>query len=195
MVIAYPEIIINHIGTRNNITGEELNVDIGIRKPKEYPIHSLKDCISAAAELTADEEGYVVVDKYWKRIKVKNPVYLQLHRMISNNQLKVKDILQMIFENEQEEFLTYFPEYRKTFEEVEASLEHLENRLINSYKKIMCCSTEGWTRKDFAIEALKEDKENSDYFFRKYNDENYEFRTWVENMNKDKLIEKLSKEQ
>ena len=190
VVISYPEIILNHIGTRNNITGEELNVDIGIRKPKEYPIHSLEDCVRCASELTADEEGYVVVDKYWRRIKVKNPVYLQLHRMVSNNQLKIKDILHMLFENEQEEFLTYFPEYRIAFEEVKASLDHMKERLLQNRIQLFHFTTYV-TRKDFALEVMNLDKENSDFYFKSYDRMDYSFQDWVENMPVDKLVEKI----
>ena len=192
VVIDYPEIILNHIGTRNNITGQELNVDIGIKKPKEYPIHTLEDCIRCAGELSKDEEGYVVVDKNWKRIKVKNPVYLQLHRMVSNNQLRMKDILHMLFENEQEEFLAYFPEYRAAFKEVQDSLEYMKERLLKNRIQLFHFTTYV-TRKDFALEVMKLDKENSDFYFKSYDRKDYSFQDWVENMPEDRLIERLSK--
>lgn len=191
VVIAYPEIIINHIGTRNNITGEELDIDIGIRKPKEYPIHTLEDCITAASELPADQEGYVVVDKYWKRVKVKNPIYLQLHRMVSNNQLKLKDILQMIFENEQEEFLNYFPEYKPAFENIENKLQLMKTRLNDNRKRIISILGTNFTRKDFALEVMKSDKSNSDYYFKWFGDSNYTFEEWIRSISKDSLISKL----
>lgn len=191
VVIAYPEIIINHIGTRDNITGEELDVDIGVRKPKEYPIHTLEDCIAAASELPADQEGYVVVDKYWKRVKVKNPIYLQLHRMVSNNQLKLKDILQMIFENEQEEFLNYFPEYKPAFEDIENKLQLIKTRLNDNRKRIISILGTNFTRKDFALEVIKSDKANSDYYFKWFVDSNYTFEEWIRSISKDSLISKL----
>lgn len=193
VVISYPEIIINHIGTRDNITGQEYDLDIGIRKPTQYPIHTLEDCVKAASNLPNDAEGYVVVDKYWRRVKVKNPIYLQLHRMVSNNQLRVKDILQMIFENDQEEFLSYFPEYRKAFEEVQASLDHMRERLEEVHKHIYIGEPVILTKKDFALKVMELDKENSSYYFRRYDDAEYTFRDWVTNMNKDSLVEKLKK--
>lgn len=193
VVIAYPEIIINHIGTRNNITGEEVDVDIGVRKPKEYPIHILEDCIKAASKLPADQEGYVVVDKYWKRVKIKNPIYLQLHRMISNNQLKTKDILKMIFENEQGEFLSYFPEYKEAFNKITTTLHVLYKKLENTYEVISDYykTLEQPTQKDFALKVMELDKENSSYYFQKQKSTSFD--DWIRRMNIDTLAEKIKK--
>lgn len=192
VVISYPEIIINHIGTRSNVTGEEFDIDIGIRKPAEYPIHSLVDCVKAASELPNDAEGYVVVDKYWRRVKVKNPVYLQLHRMISNNQLQMKDILQMIFENDQEEFLNYFPEYRKAFEDVEQALDKMRERFRKNYQMIIVSTGPYSQDKEFALAVMDADKENSSFYFM-HRKKGTSFEDWVRGLPKDKLVEKIDK--
>ncbi len=93
IVIRYDKPHLYHIGTRNNISGKELVADIGIEKPKEYPLHSLDDCLKAAIALNQSEdgevhsikkEGFVVVDGNWNRIKVKSPDYLMMHHMASN---------------------------------------------------------------------------------------------------------------
>ena len=76
VVICYDRPEIWHIGSRNVKTFEELDVDIGVQKPEEYKFASLKDCIEGAKALSDDEEGYVVVDAFWRRVKVKNPKYL-----------------------------------------------------------------------------------------------------------------------
>lgn len=84
---------LHHIGTRNNISGQELIADIGIDKPHEYPLKSLADCLKAAVALNQSEdgevhsvkrEGFVVVDGNWNRIKIKSPDYLMMHHMVSN---------------------------------------------------------------------------------------------------------------
>ncbi len=88
VVIRYDKPMLYHIGTRNNKTGQEMDIDLGIQKPKSYPLHSLEDCISAAAKLNKgdypDSEGFVVVDKNWHRIKVKSPEYLIYHHAVNN---------------------------------------------------------------------------------------------------------------
>ena len=99
VVVKYDEIALYHLGTRSNITGEERNEDIGIKKPKSYKINSLEGCIKAAVELNKgcesdDEianEGFVVVDKNWNRVKVKSPDYIMMHRLKHNDGISKKD--------------------------------------------------------------------------------------------------------
>ncbi len=89
IVVEYPEIKLYHTGTRNNITGNEYNLNIGVQKPKEYSISTFEDAIKAAAALNncashVDAEGFVVVDKNWHRIKIKSPEYLAAHHDWNN---------------------------------------------------------------------------------------------------------------
>ena len=89
IVVEYPEIKLYHTGTRSNITGNEYNLNIGVQKPKEYPISTFEDAIKAAAALNnsashVDAEGFVVVDKDWHRIKIKSPEYLAAHHDWNN---------------------------------------------------------------------------------------------------------------
>ena len=86
IVIRYDIPYLYHIGTRSNLTGFESNDDIGIKKPEEFPLHSIKDCIKAAEQLNTDKdnvthEGFVVVDGKWNRVKVKSPEYVYAHRL------------------------------------------------------------------------------------------------------------------
>ena len=56
VVVPYETTMLYHIGTRSNITGQELDIDIGIRKPKMYPIHSLGECVETAVRLNQGNE-------------------------------------------------------------------------------------------------------------------------------------------
>lgn len=105
VVVKYPKPHLYHIGTRSNISGQEMDSDIGIEKPKEYKLKSLDDCVTAASELNKSDdgqvhgvkkEGFVVVDGNWSRIKVKSPDYLMLHRMSSNTNFSKERIVSMI---------------------------------------------------------------------------------------------------
>lgn len=105
VVVKYPKSHLYHIGTRNNISGQEMDSDIGIEKPKEYKLKNLDDCIAAADELNRSndgqvhglkKEGFVVVDENWNRIKIKSPDYLMLHRMSSNANFSKERIIGMI---------------------------------------------------------------------------------------------------
>ena len=105
VVVKYPKPHLYHIGTRSNISGQETDSDIGIEKPKEYPLKSLDDCVTAAGKLNKSDdgqvhgvkkEGFVVVDGNWNRIKIKSPDYLMLHRMSSNTNFSKERIISII---------------------------------------------------------------------------------------------------
>lgn len=106
IVIKYGEASLYHIGTRNNKTGLECDVDIGIKKPASYPLGSLEECKRAAAALNCGNpesfddvlaEGFVVVDANWNRVKVKSPDYLVMHRFKQVSVTK-KDCIAMLIE-------------------------------------------------------------------------------------------------
>lgn len=103
IVIGYPYTRLYHIGTRNNITGEEYICDIGMPKPKEYPLHSLEDCIKAAEKLNeglvgkVEKEGFVVVDANWNRVKIKSPDYLMLHHKLTKKTISKKEGISTLF--------------------------------------------------------------------------------------------------
>lgn len=116
VVIQYNKIHLYHIGTRDNITGKEINVDIGIEKPKEYPLSSLDDCVRAVEEMNhgeMEQEGFVVVDKDYNRIKIKSPQYFLYHRMANNGAITPKRLVEVIKVGETEEVIKVFPLFRK----------------------------------------------------------------------------------
>lgn len=125
VVIPYNITEIWHIGTRDNTTLEELEVDIGIQKPKSYQLSSLEECKSAAAAFGKEKEGFVVVDKYYNRIKVKSPDYLALHHMANNGIISKKDIISLILSGEDKEYISYFPEKIDIFAKYRAKVEIL----------------------------------------------------------------------
>lgn len=105
VVINYGVTSLYHIGTRNNITGEESDEDIGIKKPLSYPLSSLSDCLKAASVLNSGEnssdceitkEGFVVVDKNWNRVKIKSPDYLVTHRITNVNSISKRDCVDLL---------------------------------------------------------------------------------------------------
>lgn len=101
IVIRYEYPYLYHIGTRSNITGQESNDDIGIRKPEEFPLHSLVECIKAAEALNQGSEnitheGFVLVDANWNRNKVKSPEYICAHRVATCHVYTKKRLIPMI---------------------------------------------------------------------------------------------------
>lgn len=123
IVVPYSSTSIVHIGTRNNETLEEIDVDIGVKKPKRYNLRTLEDCIETATQMPFSEEGYVVVDKNYNRIKIKSPAYVTAHYLKNNNVITKSRIIDVMKIQESSEFLNYFPEYKKAFWEIEKRIE------------------------------------------------------------------------
>jgi len=161
VVIEYKDIEIYHIGTRNNKTFEELNVDLGIKKPKVFNLSTLEDCLNSASQLPYNEEGYVVVDKYWNRIKIKSPQYVAVHHIKNNGDVNIASIVQLIRTNEIGEFLTYFKEYEHNVNIVKSKIEAILQGLNNGLAEIR--NREFATQKDFAL-AVKNRQFSSFYF-------------------------------
>ena len=132
VVVSYDNIEIYHIGTRNNITLEEVNVDIGVKKPKLYPLTNLEECLEATQKMSYNEEGFVAVDKNWNRVKIKSPAYITAHHLRSNGIASISKILEILEQGESEEFLTYFPEYQQAFDDVKQMKENFLNKLRNA---------------------------------------------------------------
>lgn len=90
----------------------------GAERPKAYPFASLDSVAAMARELPALEEGYVVVDGAFNRVKVKNPAYLAIAHLKESAANSLRSLVRLALTNEGEEFLSYFPEYRGDYESV-----------------------------------------------------------------------------
>lgn len=123
VVIDYP-LSIYHIGSRNNITQKEFIVDIGVRKPKEYKFNSLADCIAASSALPFNDEGYIICDEQFNRIKVKSAAYVIAHRLKGANTVPTElELLELVLIGEVDEFLSYFKEYTSAIEDIQKRIE------------------------------------------------------------------------
>ncbi len=146
VVVCYEKTLLYHLGTRNNLTGEELNENIGIIKPQSYQLNSLEKCIEAVIELNKNmtavkKEGFVVVDKNWNRVKIKSPDYVLLHHM-SNKRLLSKEVALNVLINAPEKLdsiLANFPTYLAVIKFYDYKLEELKfraNRLAEFAKNL-----------------------------------------------------------
>ena len=105
VVIHYSSSYLWHIGTRNNITGEESNTDIGVKKPFEFDCKSLDECIQLINQMNTkggeidrcDFEGFVVVDANWNRIKVKSSIYQVLHNIVSGTETSRLELIKLLY--------------------------------------------------------------------------------------------------
>lgn len=184
IVVNYPSIDIYHIGTRNNLTGEELNIDIGIKKPKVYSLRTEEEVKKAAQKLPFNEEGYVVVDKKFNRVKIKSPSYVNAHRLVNNHMINKERIIDLILENEQDEFLSYFPEYQNDFKDIEDKFLDYKSNLNIIMNRVKDMNV---TNKEFALFCIKEFKEDSDFGFKIFQGKIKTVQEYIDNLTRKKL--------
>lgn len=117
---------------------------------KEYPLQCLEEVLSTFDTMEpVEQEGYVIVDKHHRRIKVKHPGYVALHHM--KDGLSPKTFLEAVRKGESTEVLSHFPELEPIFLPIQAAYSALVEEVQADYRAL--CHIE--TQKDFAFEALK----------------------------------------
>ena len=137
VVVPYDEPAIYFIGARDKTTGEEFYCSrtvagaLGMGRfklPKQYELSSLEACIMCTDALGWDEEGFVVCDAQFNRVKIKSPAYVMAHYARNNNVINRKHLIEVILAGETKEFLCYASDYKE-------ELEKIQN-LMNSFCKI-----------------------------------------------------------
>ena len=140
---------------------------------KVYDFSSLEEVQQAATFLGDNQEGFVVVDENWNRVKVKGDRYFKLHFMLNNGK---PDYLTLIFNDGKDEFLSYFPRFAEGFAKVEEQLADIE-----WYAELLRDNTSylwDYTRKDFAA-SIEVQKEFQSFIFYCYQDHNLTWKEYV----------------
>ena len=120
-------------------TGKELTCDqldalaskLNVLRPKIYNFTSVDDMVASFKDVDITDEGYVIIDENFNRIKVKNPAYVDLHHMKGEGMPTERRIVDIIFRGEDTEVLSYFPEFKEYFDpwqKAYAKLLELVNR-------------------------------------------------------------------
>jgi hypothetical protein len=155
IVVPHKESKLTLIGIRDNVTLQEESVSTG---PEEWPkVKSFS--LTSAAEVDAsfesfqgiNQEGYVVVDGNFNRVKCKHPQYVALHHMRGNGSFTMKRALALILGGEVEEVLGYFPEWKPSVDSIQTKLESLIGELEVAYERIKDLPLQ----KDFAAVATQ----------------------------------------
>jgi len=188
VVVSYESPAIYHIGTRNNISLKEKDIDIGVQKPRVFSCDNLADLIEMASELSYNEEGYVVKDAGFKRLKVKSPAYVAAQHLITG--INQKRLLEIMKENETSEFLTYFPEYKREFAQLSLSVERLTN-YIEEVHLDKIAGRKFQSRKDYA-EVVSQTLFPA-YFFMLYDGKVQNPYEWIWSLPADRMLEQLAR--
>lgn len=91
--------------------------------PKEYHLRNLNEVVEAAQLMSKDEEGFVVKDICFNRIKVKSPEYLMAARLHNNGVITKKRLVEIVMTEKRDDFIAYCPAYESQILEVEESIK------------------------------------------------------------------------
>ena len=129
------------------------------------------------------QEGYVVVDKNFNRVKVKNPKYVAIHHLKEGNSLA--RLVELVQNGEYGEFVSYFPEWFEDIQNIEFELTSLINDLSWKYEEIKHIESQ----KEFALEACK--TKCSAALFCVRSKRNPSIKDYINKMAPDKIIDLL----
>ena len=167
LIVSYPETKLYFLGRRNIVSMKEDKEKPnypGIRAPKQYPLSSIDECLAYVKTMTKDEEGFVVRDKYFHRIKIKSPEYLIAFGANNNNRITEKRIIRMLKNNTIDDFLAYCPQHKAKVDDVLSRIFAICARLEEDWATNQPVSS----RKEFALQI--KNLKSKDFLFRKYDE-------------------------
>lgn len=129
---------------RSNETLEELSYETVVAASKwlEVPVVKAFDLnakdfgtlIRTFENMPWSEEGYVVVDGNFNRVKIKNPAYLAVHHL--KGKTAEHNIMTIVKANEIEEFASTFPERREELFRLKANYDALIIKLREAWNEL-----------------------------------------------------------
>lgn len=160
VVIPYKTPELYFLGLRNNLTFEEElpyshPLALKFKTPQKFDLHTLDECIAATKQMPWDEEGYVVVDGKFNRVKVKSPSYVAAHNLKGNGVMSYARAIELVRSNEIDEICNYFEEFRSALEECKERFWKLVHETEASWNEYLKVDSELLTRKDKAVWITK----------------------------------------
>ena len=198
LVVNYSDTALYYLSRRNIHTMEEDNVrpeafeSFGILFPKTYSLKTLEDCLTYVKTMDKNEEGFVVKDAAFHRIKIKSPEYLLAFRAKNNGVLSTKRIIKMIREESIDDLLAYCPEYKERVDIVINKYKILIHSFEEEYQRFIIMHPRKWEtldRKDFA--ALVSSSWAKDFLFKKRGDPELRAEDYIGSLSIARLISLL----
>lgn len=150
----------------------------GFNAAQSYDFGSMDGLMSVVNNRGADHEGFILFDGVG-RAKAKSDVYCQLHRVRGNGD---PDFSELFLNDDLEEFLLHFPEYREGFEVHLRSIDIMEVAVES-----MMLAHNRLNQKDFAQAVLSESRELSGACFALRSGKVGSFGEWLEGLSPKKL--------
>ena len=160
-----------------------------VYQPKVYNINNIEDCLVLVDEFTKDEEGVVVCDKYFRRIKVKSPEYLLAARAANNGKLGLRTAVRLIQENKVDDFLAYAPMHRVKMDLIIAAYQDIEEDFYNAFYVM---KEDFWMPRKNFVYAIQYHFGNPDifaYLMWQYSNRDYGIKDYMQRLTERKIMD------
>lgn len=161
VVIPYKEADLWYLVRRDNISFQEEHFsakpfgDI-FKVPEVFPLSNVDQCLAATRAMPWDEEGYVVCDANFNRVKIKSPSYLAVHNLKGEGGvMSYRRAIEIVRANEIDEICSYFEEFRPALEECKAKFWKIVEETENAWNEYLKIDDSLPTRKDKALWITK----------------------------------------
>lgn len=195
LMTPYNRVVVRHdfnqlklIGARDLLTMQEIDIQkesFGFQPVGTF--NNLSDFAGLDATFSnidpVRQEGYVVVDAGFNRVKVKHPGYVLLHR--AKDGLSTRRIVDIIKTGESTEVLAHFPEWQAEFDRVLEKYNEFVDYLYESWGAVSHLETQ----KEFAL-AIENVKMKSALFARRAKKVNT-FKEFLASQRTDTIIEAI----
>lgn len=122
-----------HIHTRDNETLQELDIDIGIKKPEQFN-YTKDELLNKLKDLTFEVKGFVIKDND-NRYMYHTENYDYVKNLKGNNYNDTYNYLYLLQNNKLNEFISYFPENKLKFSTIKKTIDNLCTNIQQLYFK------------------------------------------------------------
>lgn len=198
VVVPYKETKLYWLGARDNQTLKEYNFkDIPKHLtdvPKYYECSSIEEIKEKVDNMSTEDEhfeGFVIEDCRGERIKLKSPSYMNLFFIKGDGIFSEKKILKIILEEEDDDILAYFPEYKPDFDRIRRLLSVYITNIKKSLKE-----AENKLKLDRKEYAKWASKQINPYVLFKFYDsyDDFNLKEIIEDIPLEKLLNNVKKE-
>lgn len=168
VVIDYPEtkvylLSMRYMTTLRELTNSALHAYskmLRVEIPKAYILNNETDYRQLVADMPEGHEGIVVRDQYNERVKIKTLLYFEMHKAKNNGVITLERIVDLILKNDDEEFLSYFVEYRPKF----SYIRNVREKILSKIEEIKVLAKNYSSKKEIALDNSIPNWEKRFYF-------------------------------
>lgn len=156
IVVIHEKAHLKLIGVRDRLTGTQLPVEVwaphvNIPAVRSFDFTSAAQLYDSFESMSpVNQEGYVVVDSEYRRVKVKHPGYVALHHLGTAGNT-FKNFLQVVRTGEISEVLNSHPDMASRIADAKVEYDRFLLSVYMTYEKLKDIPVQ----KDFALEATK----------------------------------------